>query len=398
MNLNIPVLEDLPSLKGKSVLLRADFNEPIVEDADGTRRVADDFRIRATLPTINWLIEHGARVTACSHLGRPKGKPDPRYDMAPVRDRLNELVPGVELLENLRFDPGEEANTPEFVDRLISGHDVYVNDAFGSSHRAHASIVGPPARLPSAAGRLLAREAEVLTELLEEPNRPFVAIIGGAKVADKLGVLHALAQKVDTLIVGGGMSYTFLVAQGRKVADSLIDADHVKDCAELLEKHGTKIVLPTDLVALSPGGQICVYGDSQHQPTGTLEVFAGDIPDGWEGLDMGPNTRAADAAVIASAGTVLWNGPFGVFEDPRFSLGTRAIAEAVAACGGFTVVGGGDTVSAIDAYGVEESIDHVSSGGGASLEFIEFGDLPGLAALRNASNNPHSKQSPSTRP
>jgi phosphoglycerate kinase len=387
MNLDIPVLEDLPPLSGKSVLLRADFNEPVVEDKDGTRRVADDFRIRATLPTITFLMEKGAHITACSHLGRPKGKPDPRYGMQPVRDRLNELVPGVELLENLRFNPGEEANDPAFVDFLVAGHDYYVNDAFGSSHRAHASVVGPPKRLPSAAGRQLAREVEVFTKLLGEPDRPFVAVVGGAKVADKLGVLHSLAQRADTLIVGGGMSYTFLLAQGRKVASSLVDLEHVKDCAALLEEHGAKILLPTDIVALSPGGQICVYGDHDHEPSGELEVFEHDIPDGWEGLDMGPNTRAKDAAVIASAKTVLWNGPFGLFEDPRFCVATRAIAEAVANCSGFTVVGGGDTVSAIDAFGVAEKIDHVSTGGGASLEFMEFGDLPGIAALRDAPNN-----------
>ncbi len=385
MSGRLPVLEDLPELEGKRVLLRADFNVPVFDGPDGTRVITDDYRIRATLPTIRWLQDHGAAVTACSHLGRPKGRPDPAFSIEPVRRRLEELVQGVELLENLRFSPGEEANDPAFVDQLVAGHDAYVNDAFGASHRAHASIVGPPSRLPSAAGRLLAREVEVLSSLLGEPERPFVAVVGGAKIADKLGVLKALAAKVDVLVVGGGMSYTFLKALGHEVGASLLDEGHVASCAELL-KSGTEILLPTDVVALAPGSSI---HRAEPVPEGeSIEVFGEDIPEGWEGADIGPETRRRFAEVIASARTVLWNGPMGAFEDERLSAGTRAVAEAVASCPGFTVVGGGDSVSALNSYGLADRIDHVSSGGGASLELIELGDLPGLTALRGASNAP----------
>ncbi len=385
MSGRLPVLEDLPELEGKRVLLRADFNVPVFDGPDGTRVITDDYRIRATLPTIRWLQDHGAAVTACSHLGRPKGRPDPAFSIEPVRRRLEELVQGVELLENLRFSPGEEANDPAFVDQLVAGHDAYVNDAFGASHRAHASIVGPPSRLPSAAGRLLAREVEVLSSLLGEPERPFVAVVGGAKIADKLGVLKALAAKVDVLVVGGGMSYTFLKALGHEVGASLLDEGHVASCAELL-KSGTEILLPSDVVALAPGSSI---HRAEPVPEGeSIEVFGEDIPEGWEGADIGPETRRRFAEVIASARTVLWNGPMGAFEDERLSAGTRAVAEAVASCPGFTVVGGGDSVSALNSYGLADRIDHVSSGGGASLELIELGDLPGLTALRGASNAP----------
>ncbi len=385
MSGRLPVLEDLPELAGKRVLLRADFNVPVFDGPDGTRVITDDYRIRATLPTIRWLQDHGAAVTACSHLGRPKGRPDPAFSIEPVRRRLEELVQGVELLENLRFSPGEEANDPAFVDQLVAGHDAYVNDAFGASHRAHASIVGPPSRLPSAAGRLLAREVEVLSSLLGEPERPFVAVVGGAKIADKLGVLKALAAKVDVLVVGGGMSYTFLKALGHEVGASLLDEGHVASCAELL-KSGTEILLPSDVVALAPGSSI---HRAEPVPEGeSIEVFGEDIPEGWEGADIGPETRRRFAEVIASARTVLWNGPMGAFEDERLSAGTRAVAEAVASCPGFTVVGGGDSVSALNSYGLADRIDHVSSGGGASLELIELGDLPGLTALRGASNAP----------
>ena len=385
MSGRLPVLEDLPELAGKRVLLRADFNVPVFDGPDGSRVITDDYRIRATLPTIRWLQDHGAAVTACSHLGRPKGRPDPAFSIEPVRRRLEELVQGVELLENLRFSPGEEANDPAFVDQLVAGHDAYVNDAFGASHRAHASIVGPPSRLPSAAGRLLAREVEVLSSLLGEPERPFVAVVGGAKIADKLGVLKALAAKVDVLVVGGGMSYTFLKALGHEVGASLLDEGHVASCAELL-KSGTEILLPSDVVALAPGSSI---HRAEPVPEGeSIEVFGEDIPEGWEGADIGPETRRRFAEVIASARTVLWNGPMGAFEDERLSAGTRAVAEAVASCPGFTVVGGGDSVSALNSYGLADRIDHVSSGGGASLELIELGDLPGLTALRGASNAP----------
>ncbi len=378
----VPVLEDLPPLAGKSVLLRVDYNVPLAGGPDHSR-VVDDYRIRMTLPTINWLVDHGATVTACSHLGRPKGQVDPRYAMAPVRARLAELAPGVELLENLRFDPGEEANDPATVARLVRGHDVYVNDAFGAAHRAHASIVGPPQFLPSAAGRLLAREVEVLSSLLDQPARPFVAVVGGAKVADKLGVLRSLLSHVDRLVVGGGMSYTFLAALGHPIGASLFDASKVAECRELLDGD-VEILLPSDIVALSPDGKINFGGNPEFEKTGTLEVVDRDIPEGFEGVDIGPVTRARYAAAIAEARTVLWNGPMGVFEDGRFAAGTRAVAEAVAASEAFSVVGGGDSVAALEKFQITERIGHISTGGGASLEFLERGDLPGLAALRAA--------------
>jgi len=361
----VPVLEDLPDPSGKRVLLRADFNVPIT---DG--QIDDDLRIRAALPTIQWLTKHGATITACTHLGRPKGKPDPAYSLDPVRARLAELAPGVELLENLRFDPGEEANDASFVDRLVAGQDLYVNDAFGAAHRAHASIVGPPARLPSAAGRLLAKEVEVLGGLLQSPRRPFVAIVGGSKVSDKLGIIRSLLDRVDTLLVGGGMCFTFLLALGNSVGDSLQEPDQVDACRALLDTG--KVHLPSDITALGPDGDVRQAGRS--------------LPAGWKGLDIGPGTAAEFTDVIAEAKTVFWNGPMGVFEDDRFAAGTRTVAHAVAECRGFTIVGGGDVASALAKFGLAADIDHVSTGGGASLEFLEQGDLPGLAALRKASN------------
>jgi phosphoglycerate kinase len=371
---SLPQLEDLPDPAGQRVLLRADFNVPIT---DG--RIDDDLRIRATLPTIQWLIDRGALVTACSHLGRPKGKPDARYSMEPVRRRLAELAPGVALLENLRFDPGEEGNDPAFVDRLIEGQDLYVDDAFGAAHRAHASIVGPPDRLPSAAGRVLAHEVEVLDRLLHGAARPFVAVLGGSKVSDKLGVIEALLARVDALVVGGGMCFTFLAAQGHSVGASLLEEDQVERCRQLLA--GDKeILIPSDVTALSPGGS---FGPGR-EPTGQVRQLGRDLPAGWLGLDIGPGTAAEFADRISGAGTVFWNGPMGVFEDPRFAAGTRTVAEAVADCRGFTVVGGGDSASALAGFGLADRIDHVSTGGGASLEYLEQGDLPGLKALREA--------------
>jgi phosphoglycerate kinase len=364
--MNVPQLEDLPDPSAKRVLLRVDFNVPI---SDG--KIDDDMRIRAALPTIEWLLEQGATVDACSHLGRPKGKPDEKFSMDPVRERLSELAPDVNLLENLRFDAGEEANDAAFVDKLVEGHDLYVNDAFGASHRSHASVVGPPARLPSAAGRLLAREVEVLGGLLKSPDRPFVAILGGAKVSDKLGVIKALLDKVDTMIIGGGMAYTFLKARGHGIGDSLLQEDQVDACRELLES-GKRILIPTDGVALGPDDEV--------------ETVGTDIADGWKGVDIGPETIEAFSQEIAGAGTVLWNGPMGMFEDDRFAAGTRALAEAVAGADGFSVIGGGDSAAAVAKFGLEDGIDHISTGGGASLEFIEKGDLPGLEALRKASN------------
>jgi phosphoglycerate kinase len=373
--MSVPTLEDLGDLDDRRVLLRADFNVPI---ADG--EIVDDFRIRAALPTISWLQEHGATVTACTHLGRPKGAPDPTYSVEPVRRRLAELAPGVELLDNLRFDPGETANDPAFVQRLIEGQDAYVNDAFGASHRAHASIVGPPQFLPSAAGRLLEREVEVLMPLRGDPKRPFVVILGGSKVSDKLGVIDALSEVADTLVIGGGMCFTFLAAQGHAIGDSLFEADQVDTCRRLLES-GVDIRVPSDITALGPGGEI-----GNPDAGGEVRQFGADLPDGWKGLDIGPGSAAEFGDLVTEARTVFWNGPMGVFEDARFAAGTRAVAQAMADARGFTVVGGGDSAAALDAFGLAGEVDHVSTGGGASLELLEQGDLPGLDALRKAPN------------
>ena len=374
--MTVPHLEDLGDLDGKSVLVRADFNVPL-----SNGEITDDLRIRAALPTITWLQEQGARVTACSHLGRPKGAPDPKYSMDPVRARLGELAPGVELLENLRFDPGETKNDPAFVERLIEGHDAYVNDAFGASHRAHASIVGPPQFLPSAAGRLLAKEVDALLGLRDNPARPFVAILGGAKVSDKLGVIEALLGVVDTLIVGGGMCFTFLKAQGATIGDSLVEEDQVDTCRRLLDEADGRIHLPSDLTALGPGGEI-----GNPDAGGEVRQMGRSIPDGWKGLDIGPGTAAEFGDIIAGARTIFWNGPMGVFEDPRFEAGTEHGARAVAESRGFSVVGGGDSAAAVAKFGLSRDIDHLSTGGGASLELLEQGDLPGLEARRGAPN------------
>ncbi len=365
--MDIPQLEDLPDVAGKRVLVRCDFNVPL---ADG--RITDDLRIRAALPTITWLTERGAHVITCSHLGRPKGQPNPKYSMDPVRRRLAELAPGVELLENLRFDPGEEANDPAFVARLIEGMDCYVDDAFGAAHRAHASIVGPPKTLPSAAGRLLAREVEVLLGLRRSPQRPFVAVLGGAKVSDKLGVIEALLGVVDELLIGGAMCFTFFAAKGLPVGDSLWEPDQVELCRRLLEQAGDRLRLPGDLVMAGSGDEVRTGGPA--------------VPDGWKGYDIGPGTAAEYADVVLGARTVFWNGPMGLFEDPRFASGTRAVAQAMADTRAFTVVGGGDSAAAMAELGFADQIDHISTGGGASLELLELGDLPGLEALRNAPN------------
>lgn len=374
--MDVPTLEDLGDVDGRRVLVRADFNVPI---RDGV--VVDDFRIRAALPTIEWLTSRGAVVTVCTHLGRPKGEPDPRYSLDPVRAVLAELAPGVALLENLRFDPGETEDDAAFVAQLIEGQDCYVNDAFGASHRSHASIVGPPRFLPSAAGRLLQREVEVLLPLRDDPGRPFVCILGGAKVSDKLGVIAALLRVADALVIGGGMAFTFLKAQGHAIGDSLVQEEMVETCRLLLEREGDKLHLPGDFTALSPDG---VIGDPG--AGGEVRQVGANIPDGWKGLDIGPGSAAEFGDVIAGARTIFWNGPMGVFEDPRFAAGTRAVAEAMAETTGFTIVGGGDSAAALDQFGLAGDIDHVSTGGGASLELLELGDLPGLEALRGAPN------------
>jgi phosphoglycerate kinase len=373
---SVPTLEDLPPLAGARVLLRADFNVPI---RDG--EIVDDLRIRAALPTIRWLLDQGAQVVACTHLGRPKGTADPRYSVEPVRARLAELAPGVELLDNLRFDPGEESNDPAFVAKLIDGFDAYVNDAFGASHRAHASIVGPPQFLPSAAGRLLAREVEVLGGLRTNPKRPFVAVLGGSKVSDKLKVIEALLDVADELLVGGGMCFTFLAAQGNGVGASLFEADMVDTCRDLLAQHGDRLVLPSDITALGPGGTLM-----DPAAGGDVRQVGTTVPAGWMGVDIGPGSAADFGDRIADARTVFWNGPMGVFEDPRFESGTRAVAQAVAETRAFTVVGGGDSAAALAQFGLDREVDHVSTGGGASLELLEKGDLPGLEALRHAPN------------
>lgn len=366
----VPVLEDLGDVSGKRVLVRTDFNVPLRGQGDA-QEIADDFRIRSALPTIEWLTSRGAHVVCASHLGRPKGIPVAKYSMEPVRRRLNELAPGVELLENLRFSPGEEANTSEFVAKLVKGMDLYVNDAFGAAHRSHASIVGPPRSLPSAAGRLLQREVEILGSLRDSPKRPFVAVLGGAKVSDKIGVIEALLRLVDSLVIGGGMCFTFLAAQGYPVGDSLCELDQIATCRSLL-KSSTPIYLPDDITGLDGNGNFASYGVR--------------LPSGAKGLDIGPGTAGAFTDVIMDARTVFWNGPMGMFEDPRFAAGTRTVAEAMAATKAFTVVGGGDSASALAAFGLDDQINHVSTGGGASLELLELGDLPGLAALRGAPN------------
>jgi phosphoglycerate kinase len=383
----LPLLEDLPDIDGKRVLVRTDYNVPLEQGPNGTA-VADDFRIRASLPTLLWLQEHGASVTVCSHLGRPNGTVDERWAMDPVAERLAEIAPGVEILDNLRFDPGEKANSAAFVARLVDGFDAYVNEAFGVAHRSHASVVGPPQLLPSAAGRLLAREVQVLGGLLTTPKRPFVVVLGGSKVADKLGVLRALAKKADTVAVGGAMAFSFLSALGHDVGASIVDMDHIEDCRKLLHSRRTEILLPTDVVALEPGGRALGSAPGSVGNEADTKVLSSHIPDGWQGLDIGPETAEAFADAIAKAGTVFWNGPVGAFEDSRFAAGTNRIAEAVAACPGCTIVGGGDSVSAIDHLGLAERIDFVSTGGGASLSLLEHGDLPALVALRGAPNAP----------
>ncbi len=420
--MRLPQLEDLPALEGAAVLVRADLNVPLGTGPAGEVVVADDFRIRAALPTLRFLLDQGATVTVCSHLGRPKGRPDDRYRMAPVAERLQALLaaegmeaPDLHVLENLRFDPGEEANDADFVARLVAGQDCYVDDAFGAAHRAHASVVGPPALLPSAAGRLLAREVEVLSALRDAPARPFVAVLGGAKVSDKLGVLRALLERVDRVVVGGGMCFTFLAAAGHAIGGSLVEADMVETCAELLAE-GERIVLPVDIVALGPagtlggsggggqdtagrgaaaegpgeggsprrGGSPEEGGSSGHggNPEEGVATYGLDLPEGWRGLDIGPASAVRFAEIVSEAATVFWNGPMGVFEDPRFAAGTEAVARAVAAAPGFTVVGGGDSAAALERFGLASSVDHLSTGGGASLELLERGDLPGLEALR----------------
>ena len=367
----IPTLEDLEAevgdLSGLRVLVRTDFNVPL----DDNGEIVDDFRIRAALPTIEWLTERGASVVTASHLGRPKGEPNPKYSMAPVRARLAELAPGVELLENLRFDPGETSNDPAFVDRLVEGVDAYVNDAFGASHRSHASIVGPPERVPSAMGRLLQKEVDVLLGLRNHPKHPFVAVLGGAKISDKLGVIEALLETVDAIVIGGAMCFTFFAAQGKPIGDSLFEPDMVDTCRDLMAKAeamGKTIYLPDDITGTDSDGNFAQFGSR--------------LGEGSIGYDIGPGAAAAFTDVIMDARMVFWNGPMGMFEDERFASGTRTVAQAMADTKAFTVVGGGDSAAALAQFKLDDEVDHVSTGGGASLELLENGDLPGLDALR----------------
>ncbi len=377
-------MHDLPSyerwgdLRGKRVFVRVDFNTPVAE-VDGVLRVTDDFRIRSTVPLFENLLARGATVVAATHFGRPNGRVVAKYGVAPVRARLDELCPGIALLENLRFDPGEEGNDRDFGASLVEGFDYYINDAFGASHRAHASIMVPPTLVPSAAGPNLAREVATLQALLGSPARPFVAIVGGAKVADKLGIVRVLAEKADTVLVGGGMAYTFQAAQGRGVGSSLFDASYVEECASLLEGHS--VVIPEDSRGLAVGQRFGDGGDDE------VIEFGDSVPDGFVGLDIGPRSVATFVDVIARAKTILWNGPMGVFEDPRLSAGTEAVARAVAASSAVSVIGGGDSVAALQSYGLEDEVSFVSTGGGASLELVELGDLPGLRALRESPFN-----------
>ncbi len=369
-------LDDLGELGGKRVLVRVDFNVPLDDDGN----ITDDARIRGALPTLEELRREGARLVLLSHLGRPKG-PDPKFSLKPVADRLEQLMKmrvafdddqaDVSLMENVRFHEGETKNDPALAQRYADMADVYVNDAFGSAHRAHASTEGVAHLLPHAAGRLLQREVETLTKILENPARPMVAIVGGAKVTDKIGVIDAFLERADTVLIGGAMCFPFFKAQGHDVGDSLCEAEGIEPAQRALADAGDKLKLPVDLR----------LGREFSADTETQDTDGVDVPDGWMGLDVGPRTARAYAEVIAGAGTVFWNGPMGAFELEPFAAGTRAVAEAVAEAPGTTVVGGGDSAAAIAQFGLADRVDHLSTGGGASLELIEGKSLPGVEAL-----------------
>jgi phosphoglycerate kinase len=373
-------IDDLGSVEGKRILVRVDFNVPL---DDG--RITDDVRIRAALPTLERLRERGARLLLTSHLGRPKDR-DPALSLRPVADRLAELlgtdvqlapdldhVPDgdVVMLENIRYEPGETKNDPELAKRLASLADVYVDDAFGSAHRAHASTEGVAHLLPSAAGLLLQREVETLTSILDDPGRPLVAIVGGAKVTDKIGVLEAFLDRADTILIGGAMAFPFLSVQGHSIGDSLCAEEDLEPARALLEKGGDKLRLPVDLV----------LGDRFDAGAERKLLDGVDVPDGWMGLDVGPRTTGVYAEEIALAGSVFWNGPMGAFELEPFAAGTLAVAKAVAGAKGTTVVGGGDSAAALHEFGLDDKVTHLSTGGGASLELIEGKKLPGVEVL-----------------
>ena len=390
MALNKKTIEDV-NVNGKHVLVRCDFNVPL---EDG--HITDDRRIREALPTIKYLIAHGAVVILCSHLGRPKGN-DPKLSLLPVADRLTEMLgqavrllpdcvgPAVEanvkllqpsdvvLLQNVRFHPEEEENDPDFAAKLAGLADLYVNDAFGTAHRAHASTEGVAHIIPGVAGYLIQKELDHLGVVVEDPGRPFVAIMGGSKVKDKIALIDHLLPKVDRLIIGGGMTYTFLKAQGFEIGKSILDKTSIEYAGQLLKDHGDKLVLPVDLVV----------ADAFAPDANTQVVAADAIPAEWEGLDVGPESRKRFAHEISVAKTVLWNGPVGVFEMDAFAEGTRAIAEAMAESSAVTIVGGGDSAAAVEKFGLADKMTHVSTGGGASLEFLEGRVLPGIAALQD---------------
>lgn len=388
-------VEDI-DVAGKKVLIRCDFNVPI---KDGV--ISSDKRIVAALPTIQYLLEHGAAVILCSHLGRPKGEFKPEFSMAPVAARLGELLgkpvvtakdvvgedakakaaalkPGeLLMLENVRFEAGETKNNPELAKAMASLAELYVNDAFGTAHRAHASTAGVADYLPAVCGYLIQKEITIMGKALSDPKRPFVAILGGAKVSDKIGVINNLLEKVDTLIVGGGMAYTFAKAQGYAIGNSLCEDDKVTMAKEMMEKakaKGVDLLLPIDTVCGDKFDAGCAIK--------TVDAEAG-IPDGWLGMDIGPKTIELFCNAIKNAGTVVWNGPMGVFEFENFAQGTLKVATAVAESGAISIIGGGDSAAAVTKLGFGEKMTHISTGGGASLEFLEGLELPGIAALND---------------
>jgi phosphoglycerate kinase len=394
----LPDVASLGDVAGKRVLVRSDLNVPLEHDSGGAARITDDGRIRASVPQLRQLLDAGAQAVVCAHLGRPKGSPDPKYSLAPVADRLGELLDekvtfvddpaggdastwqsgaAIALLENVRFHPGEtskdDAERAAYADRLAALADCYVDDAFGAVHRKHASVYDVAQRLPHAAGDLVRREVDVLARLTDDPARPYVVVLGGSKVSDKLAVIDSLLPKVDRLLVGGGMCFTFLAAQGHTVGDSLLEPDQIDACRRFLDTG--KVFLPSDVVVAAD-----VSADAD-----TDVVAADAIPDGRKGLDIGPDTVVAFAEQLDGAATVFWNGPMGVFELPPFAAGTRGVAEAIAglgAKGALTVVGGGDSAAAVRALGIDESkFGHISTGGGASLEYLEGKSLPGLIVL-----------------